>query len=517
MKKSNPFTNSCKQFLGEKLLSPRHLGDALVIKSYRSSLFPSLNLPPTSQNIVKRISENIDRRSTKKKILPKKLSQQLIALHSSKSSYNLTPKVQTKIKILESSQSSIEPISDLKLNVQKLDLSKAVPMKKIVVENIYEVGHENNLSYDSEELNKDEIHTLKSINSIDIKKFNSPPTRRQSSKKSTVGSLISELSMKNNQASMLRRETTIENILEEMSTTPNVAVYSDLKFKLLTKDSILDGVNGNLFKWRVIEIIGNGSFGQVLKVISISSGKIFAVKRLLYNSMSVPQLQFINSLKQEMEVLEKLKHPHIVKFMGSEKINENYYMYTEYLPGGSLSKLLYKIGLLSEMTVRAYTRQILKGLIYLHSNGIIHRDLKSDNILLDSNGKLKLCDFGCAKKYENDINESGLAHSVKGSLLWMAPEIMRQGGYGRKADIWSLGCVLIEMLTGKPPWSGIENQVMLMMKVIVYNEIPEIPSTISNGAKDFIISCLQKDPTQRSSAEQLMNHPFVQKRAKVGF
>ena len=153
-----------------------------------------------------------------------------------------------------------------------------------------------------------------------------------------------------------------------------------------------------------------------MKAINIDTGKIFAVKRLFYNPNSDEQQKLIDLLLSEVSTLEKLDHPHIVKYLGSEIINDNYCMYMEFLSGGSLKKLLYSVGPLEETTVKIYTRQILKGLIYLHDNGIIHRDLKSDNLLLNSNGKIKLCDFGCSKKYEKDVNESGIVNSVKGSL-----------------------------------------------------------------------------------------------------
>ena len=93
----------------------------------------------------------------------------------------------------------------------------------------------------------------------------------------------------------------------------------------------------------------------------------------------------------------------------------------------------------------------------------------------------------------------------------MAPEVMKQGGYGRKADIWSLGCVLLEMVTGKQPWGDIDNQMMLMMKVAVYNELPKIPTNISPTCHNFILSCLDRDPKNRKTARELFEHPFVKK------
>lgn len=377
---------------------------------------------------------------------------------------------------------------------------------------------ESDSSYSSAELENDvenvklsDFSTLKSVNSLTQQKFNSPFIRKQSSKLTTVGTLISEYSFKTLNGT-LNTQGTIVNILDEMNTTPSVAIYNDLKIKLITKDPILEGVHGLMLHWKVVKTIGMGSFGQVIKAINIDSGKIFAVKRLFFNPENFHQQTFINSLLQEVSILQRLKHPHIVRYLGSETVSENYCLYMEYLSGGSLSKLIYKVGALAEVTVKAYVKQIVKGLAYLHENGIIHRDLKSDNLLLDSNGKIKLCDFGCSKRYENDVNESGIVNSMKGSLPWMAPEVMKQGGYGRKADIWSLGCVVIEMLTGKPPWGEAENQVMLMMKVVVYNEQPQMPANISDECKNFISMCLHRDPTLRKSAKELLTQPFLVKK-----
>lgn len=341
-----------------------------------------------------------------------------------------------------------------------------------------------------------------------MQKFNSPFIRKQSSKKSTVGSLVSEYSLKKFQSS-LRHQVTIEEILEEMNSTSNVEVYNDIKLKLMDKDPVLEGINGEQIRWKVLETLGTGGFGQVLKTVNIDTGKIFVVKRLFYNPQSTAQVIYIESLKKEIETLKPLNNPNIVKYLGSETLLGSHYLYLEYLPCGSMSKYLYKNGPIPEPRVKNFTTQLIKGLKYLHENGIIHRDIKSENILIDTDGKIKLTDFGCSKKYSEELSETGFISSMKGSLLWMAPEVMKQSGYGRKADIWSLGCVVIEMLTAKLPWPEVENQINLMMKVAIYNEIPPIPGDISKNCKDFLLKCLEKDPKNRPSAAELLEHPFI--------
>ena len=376
-----------------------------------------------------------------------------------------------------------------------------------IVENPLENASDESYSSD-----KHHVEPKQSMSSIDFSKFNSPPIRLNSRKKSSSSSLMSDRSFRNfpsSKFSSLRHESTINGLLEEMNSTNNVSVFNDIKLKLMTKDPLLEGVHGKFFRWKIVEIVGSGSFGQVLKAINIDTGEIFAIKKVYFNSGNSQQVQFIQALEQELSILKKLKSPHIVEYKGCEKIQGTFCMYIEFLSGGSLSKLIYKLGVLPEVTVKAYTKQILKGLLYLHTNGIIHRDLKGLNILLDSNGKLKICDFGAAKRYENEVAETGLVTSAKGSMPWMAPEVMKQSGYGRKADIWSLGCCVIEMLSGKPPWDGVENQVMLMMKMIIYSEYPEIPKSASSIAKDFITKCLTRDPNSRPAASDLLKHPFV--------
>jgi serine/threonine protein kinase len=206
-----------------------------------------------------------------------------------------------------------------------------------------------------------------------------------------------------------------------------------------------------------------------------------------------------------------LNHPNIINCIGSEIINSNLLIYLEYVPGGSLGDLIQRYGPLSEKLIKIYLRQILKGLQYLHSKGIVHRDIKAANILLDTNGVIKLTDFGCSGQISlsSSHSENNLLNSIKGSIPWMAPEVICQNRYGCKADVWSLGCLLIELKTGKSPWGKLDNIVQALFKIGRSNAIPEFPLDISDSLKDFLCMCINRNPQNRSDVTSLLNHPFL--------
>jgi serine/threonine protein kinase len=181
----------------------------------------------------------------------------------------------------------------------------------------------------------------------------------------------------------------------------------------------------------------------------------------------------------------------------------------EYLPGGSIRSILDLYGPLKENLIKIYLKQILIGLKYLHDKGIVHRDIKSANILVDCCGIIKLSDFGSAGQILNQ-SQNDLLTSLKGTLPWMAPEVVRQNNYGKKADIWSLGCLLIEMSTGKIPWGNIDNYIQAIMKIGKSTLLPDIPHFLSDSLKDFIKQCLVRNPIERAELEVLLNHPFLQ-------
>merc|ERR1712070_531086 len=176
------------------------------------------------------------------------------------------------------------------------------------------------------------------------------------------------------------------------------------------------------------------------------------------------------------------------------------------MPGGSLAQVLRDFGAFDESLTSSWTQDIVKGLEYLHSREppVLHRDIKGANILVDLDCRVKLADFGCSKRAEDQASAT-----IRGSIPWMAPEVVMQKPSGRPADIWSLGCVVIEMSTAEPPWGGFDNHMAAMYKIGMSKENVPIPDNLSASGKEFLGLCLDRDPEKRASAEELLKLGFL--------
>lgn len=274
-----------------------------------------------------------------------------------------------------------------------------------------------------------------------------------------------------------------------------------------------EGATINMSKWKKGRLLGRGTFGHVYLGFNRENGQMCAIKEVKVVSDDQTSRECLKQLNQEIILLSNLTHPNIVRYYGSELDEETLSVYLEYVSGGSIHKLLQEYGPFREPVIQNYTRQILSGLSFLHARNTVHRDIKGANILVDPNGEIKLADFGMAKH----ITSCSSVLSFKGSPYWMAPEVvMNTSGYGLAVDIWSLGCTILEMATSKPPWSQYEG-VAAIFKIGNSKEFPEIPEHLSNDAKNFIRLCLQREPSTRPVASQLLEHPFVknQSTAKV--
>lgn len=264
-------------------------------------------------------------------------------------------------------------------------------------------------------------------------------------------------------------------------------------------------------RWRKGELIGCGAFGRVYMGMNLDSGELLAVKQvsIAANSASKEKTQaHIRELEEEVKLLKNLSHPNIVRYLGTAREDESLNILLEFVPGGSISSLLGKFGSFPESVIRMYTKQLLLGLEYLHKNGIMHRDIKGANILVDNKGCIKLADFGASKKVVELATMTG-AKSMKGTPYWMAPEVILQTGHSFSADIWSVGCTVIEMATGKPPWSQQYQEVAALFHIGTTKSHPPIPEHLTAEAKDFLLKCLQKEPNLRPAASELLQHPFV--------
>ncbi|BEJ13857.1 hypothetical protein CspHIS471_0310310 [Cutaneotrichosporon sp. HIS471] len=266
-----------------------------------------------------------------------------------------------------------------------------------------------------------------------------------------------------------------------------------------------------IIKWIKGALIGAGSFGSVFLGMDAHSGLLMAVKQVDLPSGDArneeKKRSTVQALEREIELLRELQHENIVQYLDSATDGNNLYIFLEYVPGGSVAALLSSYGAFEEALVRNFSRQILTGLNYLHERNIIHRDIKGANILVDNKGGIKISDFGISKKMESSLMERPNRPSLQGSVFWMAPEVVKQTSYTSKADIWSVGCLVVEMLTGTHPWADL-TQMQAIFRIGSLAR-PATPNDISPDATDFLRLTFEINHNARPPASTLLNHPFI--------
>ena len=235
---------------------------------------------------------------------------------------------------------------------------------------------------------------------------------------------------------------------------------------------------GNVKRWQRGNLLGSGSYGRVFMAMNSDTGEIFVVKQVQFmNAHAGPSEEFAQ-LEMEIALLRTLNHPNIVKYYGTERNNVTCELsiFLEHMPGGSIAELVSRFGKLDESVIRKYTREVLEGLIYLHDKGIIHRDIKGQNILVDNHGVCKLADFGASRHMQS--TESAQNMSFKGTPVFMSPEVILEQRYSKKSDIWSVGCTVLQMATGNPPFSEFSNHIAALFHISSSTEPPPVPEEL---------------------------------------
>ena len=215
----------------------------------------------------------------------------------------------------------------------------------------------------------------------------------------------------------------------------------------------------------------------------------------------------LNALYEEMQILRKLKHKHIVKYYGMLHENNSLSLIMEYVKGGSIREVILEQGALQEKDTSKYCQQILQGLAYIHEKGIVHGNLRCANILLDNSNNCKLVDFAISRRVRDIISESSYISDCS-ACYWMSPEVVERSKCIWQSDIWSFGCTVLEMLNTKPPYHTL-HEYAAMYRIATQDLVPSFPHGTSDHCKLFIMNCLQREPQGRPSAKDLLDCNFI--------
>lgn len=330
-----------------------------------------------------------------------------------------------------------------------------------------------------------EIETLKNQNDHE-KKYNQELEEELTKSQKMQNDLNQKLQDTQNQ---LQELTTEKNKLEE-------------KLKRLASPEIDSEISPKVvLQYQLGELIGKGFSSKVYRALDTKTGQTVAIKQI--HKAMFKDKKTLEGISNETNQLKKLDHPNIIKVIGQEENNDWIHIIFELMDGGSLFKMMKRFGTFPEKLIGIYLNQTLCGLDYLHKEGIVHRDIKGDNILISRDGLVKLADFGSA--WDDIVNKKATA--TGSTPYWMAPESIEMSGVSTAADIWSIGCTTLELLTGKPPYWDLGP--MSACFKMVQDEHPPFPDNLELAIQDFLLRCFKHTPQERATARQLRGHQWI--------
>ncbi|CAO3621895.1 unnamed protein product [Cunninghamella blakesleeana] len=339
------------------------------------------------------------------------------------------------------------------------------------------------------------ITTTSSRDHMDnLSKMNHPSVNQKSSSSSQCSTLSRHHSRNNND--QLKQSN--------LDASSNVHRRSSTNDKLPEKLLITNRDGSSSTQYQIGNCIGKGQFGSVYRALDLGTGEIVAVKRIKIEDGELHQ-----EISKEIDLLKNLSHLNVICYLGVIRSKHHMNIILEFAENGSLMSTLKSFGAFPEKLVCSFCVKILNGLEYLHDNDVVHCDLKAANILTTKTGDVKLTDFGVSLNLKIKTDET---ENVAGTPNWMAPEVIELKGASTKSDIWSLGCTLIELVSGKPPYSNLV--AMSAMFRIVEDEYPPLPKNISEEMKSFLLCCFQKNPDNRPTATQLKSHIWLRNNKK---